>query len=79
MLRRMRQLDSSLAWAPVCSLHSLGNGWVVDGEFAERSNWLRYINYSRKKANCVGGPLVLNGLTYGIYFRTCRPIEPEEE
>lgn len=58
---------------------NLGNGWVVDGEFAERSNWLRYINHSRMRANCVVGPLSLCGITYGIYIKTSLPVKAGEE
>ncbi|KAL1507937.1 hypothetical protein AB1Y20_007541 [Prymnesium parvum] len=58
---------------------NLGNGWVVDGEFPERSNWLRYINHSKRRANCMLGPLSIFGVTYGVFVKTCKPINAGDE
>lgn len=45
----------------------MDNGYVVDGEKAWRSNWLRYLNHSKRRANCestewVDGPFGLSAI-----------------
>ena len=58
---------------------NMGDGLVVDGEDAARSNFMRYCNHSRRRANLIGAFSKAFGVTYAIRFQSTRPIAPGEE
>ena len=53
--------------------------WLVDGEDAATSSWLRYVNHSVRRANCEAIPCNLFGETYAIYLQTMQPIARGDE
>lgn len=56
-----------------------GGNWVLDAEDAERSNWMRYINHSRRHDNIIPIPANFNGVNYAAVFQACCPIEAGDE
>ena len=56
-----------------------GGAFVLDAADPERSNWLRYINHSRAKANVRAIPTYALGINYGMVFQAERPIDVGEE
>jgi SET domain-containing protein len=56
-----------------------GADWVLDAEDATRSNWLRYLNHSRRRDNVIPGPANIMGFNYAAVFQVSRPIQPGEE
>lgn len=51
----------------------LSNGKVIDGENPQRSNFLRYMNHSKRKANCASVDEALGPLA-AVVIETNRPI-----
>jgi len=60
-------------------LFGLSNGLYIDAEDVERSNFLRYINHGRSKANCVSRSAWDDDFISAIYFEATRRIEAGEE
>eukprot|EP00308_Calcidiscus_leptoporus_P007322 CAMPEP_0119401622 /NCGR_PEP_ID=MMETSP1334-20130426/142467_1 /TAXON_ID=127549 /ORGANISM="Calcidiscus leptoporus, Strain RCC1130" /LENGTH=79 /DNA_ID=CAMNT_0007425543 /DNA_START=579 /DNA_END=818 /DNA_ORIENTATION=- len=61
---------------------TLGDTWLLDGEYAERSAWPRFVNHSRRKANCASYMLTVSELEprfNSVYFEATRDIAAEEE
>ena len=52
---------------------------MLDAEDATRSNWLRYLNHSRRRDNVIPGPANIMGFNYAAVFQVSRPIQPGEE
>ena len=78
-LRTDEEIES--ASEPNLYLFTLGNGWCIDGANPERSNWVRYLNHSRRRVNC-GSETILSpvgGIPTGIAIRTIRDVAAGEE
>ena len=56
-----------------------GLDWVLDAEDATRSNWLRYLNHSRRRDNCVPIPANVLGFNYAVLFQVSRQIPAGDE
>ncbi len=74
--RAFEKSESSGAYAM-----GLANGKIVDGEDPNRSNWVRYLNHSRRRANCQSydawdfesGPLA------AVFLEVCRDVKEGDE
>lgn len=61
---------------------TLGDTWVLDGDDEARSAWTRYVNHSRRKANCESYMLTFTALEprlNSVYFEAIRDINSGEE
>ena len=56
-----------------------GSNWVLDAEDAARSNWLRYLNHSRRRDNCIPVPATILGFNYAAMFQVSRQVQPGDE
>ena len=58
----------------------LANGKVIDGEVPWRSNFVRYINHSKRKENCAAyDAFDEDAIVAAVYIQTERPIKAGEE
>lgn len=60
----------------------LGDTWLLDGECEVRSGWTRFVNHSRRKANCESYMLTFATLEprlNSVYFEATRDIAAGEE
>lgn len=61
---------------------TLGDTWVLDGDDEERSAWTRFVNHSKRKANCASYMLTISPLEQRlncVYFEATRDIASGEE
>uniref|UniRef100_A0A7S0L0H8 SET domain-containing protein n=2 Tax=Coccolithus braarudii TaxID=221442 RepID=A0A7S0L0H8_9EUKA len=64
---------------------TLGDSWVLDGEDETRSAWTRFVNHSRRKANCASYFLVVSPTEESrytlnsVYLEATRDISAGEE
>ena len=58
----------------------MANGDVIDGEDEKRSSFVRFINHSKRKANCQSQDVFDEDDPFGaVYIETIRDIECDEE
>lgn len=58
----------------------LANGKIIDGEDSWRSNFVRYINHSVRRANCMAADAFdEDSAIAAVFLETLRPIKRGEE
>lgn len=66
---------------PNLYLFTLGNGLCIDGADPARSNWVRFLNHSRRRVNCDTETVLspIGQFATGIAVRTTKDIAAGEE
>lgn len=68
---------------PMLDSEMRNESFIIDGEEEKKSSWTRFINHSKRKANCMAVPLFEDRFRFeiplGIYIETTKKISAGEE
>lgn len=75
--------------APICSRDESSESpyqfklrdvpFVLDADDPTQSNWLRYINHSRRRCNSFPVPAYVSGINFAVVFQASERIQPGDE